>query len=213
MDNKPTMTELQNEDTISKYLDSINRSIESMRTAKDDIKGANIPSDFKIRMMGAKDQKVLNFIFDTKLDYAIDAMVNKFVNGDFSDIDRYAQYLQKAFEIMGVGQGAFEGPVSQIVMHNIINTLNTLDFTHAKNNIKKCFMIVKNLKRQAHDIPDKEVRKKYIDSVYALKKILKYISRIYNDRKLITDRVKVGVHNMVMENDETAEESLQGLED
>jgi hypothetical protein len=49
------MTELQNEDTISKYLDSINRSIESMRTAKDDIKGANIPSDFKIRMMGAKD--------------------------------------------------------------------------------------------------------------------------------------------------------------
>jgi hypothetical protein len=57
------------------------------------------------------------------------------------------------------------------------------------------------------------VRKKYIDSVYALKKILKYISRIYNDRKLITDRVKVGVHNMVMENDETAEESLQGLED
>jgi hypothetical protein len=81
------------------------------------------------------------------LDYAIDAMVNKFVNGDFSDIDRYAQYLQKAFEIMGVGQGAFEGPVSQIVMHNIINTLNTLDFTHAKNNIKKCFMIVKNLKR------------------------------------------------------------------
>lgn len=57
------------------------------------------------------------------------------------------------------------------------------------------------------------MRKKYIDSVYALKKILKYISRIYNDRKLITDRVKVGVHNMVMENDETAEESLQGLED
>jgi hypothetical protein len=215
MEQKETKTEAKDEDTISNYIDTINNSIEAIRSSKEELKNTDIPSNFKISMTGAKDSRILNFIFDTKLDYTIDAMVNKFMEGDYSDIDRYGTYIEKAFELMGIGKGAFEGPVSQTMMRNVMNSINTIDFSKSKSNIKRCFMVVKNLKRQAKEIPDKEMRKKYLDSVYALKQILRYASRIYKDRKLVTDRVKVGLHGLVMESKDPIDygEALVGFED
>jgi hypothetical protein len=216
MEQKETKTEAKDEDTISNYIDTINNSIEAIRSSKEELKNTDIPSNFKISMTGAKDSRVLDFIFDTKLDYTIDAMVNKFMEGDYSDIDRYGTYIEKAFELMGIGKGAFEGPVSQTVMRNVMNSINTIDFSKAKGNIKRCFMIVKNLKRQAKEIPNRDMRKKYLDSVYALKQILRYASKIYKNRKLVTDRVKIGMHTLVMEGAEPLSdygEALTGFEE
>lgn len=188
-----------NQDSIQQYLDSINNSIESLQKNKNEITDDDLPSDFKLMMMGAKDSRVLNFIFDNRIDRIIDQVLNKLMTGDMSEIEKYLESISKIFETLGLGQGAFSGPVSQTLMQNIMNSLNSVNFNQTKNNIKKVMMVLKNLKQQSKFISDPATKKKYIEAVYAFKKVLKFISKIYKNRRIITNRVKQGLHNAVNE--------------
>lgn len=188
-----------NQDSIQQYLDSINNSIEALQKNKNEITDDDLPSDFKLMMMGAKDSRVLNFIFDNRIDRIIDQVLNKLMTGDMSEIEKYLESISKIFETLGLGQGAFSGPVSQTLMQNIMNSLNSVNFNQTKNNIKKVMMVLKNLKQQSKFISDSATKKKYIEAVYAFKKVLKFISKIYKNRRIITNRVKQGLHNAVNE--------------
>ena len=168
-----------NQDSIQQYLDSINNSIESLQKNKNEITDDDLPSDFKLMMMGAKDSRVLNFIFDNMDDKqkdAINQVLNKLMTGDMSEIEKYLESISKIFETLGLGQGAFSGPVSQTLMQNIMNSLNSVNFSQTKNNIKKVMLVLKNLKQQSKFISDPATKKKYIEAVYAFKKVLKFIS-------------------------------------
>ena len=149
-----------NQDSIQQYLDSINNSIESLQKNKNEITDDDLPSDFKLMMMGAKDSRVLNFIFDNRIDRIIDQVLNKLMTGDMSEIEKYLESISKIFETLGLGQGAFSGPVSQTLMQNIMNSLNSVNFNQTKNNIKKVMMVLKNLKQQSKFISDQEKKKK-----------------------------------------------------
>lgn len=195
-----------NDGSISDYLSSLTNSLDNLENIKKELNNEELPTDIKV-MAHAIDptgkNKLMNFIFDTKLDYTLENMLNKFLNGNYEDVSKYADIIAKLLDAMGIGKDAFKGPVSQALMQNIISTLNTLDFSRAKSNIKKCFMIVGNLKKQASTINNPETRKKYKDAVYALKQMLKYASKIYKQRKLITYRAKAGMHNAINEEMDT----------
>ena len=184
-------------DTIENYINSLNASIEALRDNKDEIENV---SDLKIlAKLSGKSNKALDFLFDTKLDVALDKMFNKFMTGDYEDVDKIADTIGKTFELLGFGDKAFSGPVSQLMMQNITNSINTVKFEKTKSNVKKSFMIIKNLKRQATIINDKDTKKKYLDACYALKQIVRYLAKVYRERRLISDRVKAGLHNMINE--------------
>ena len=190
--------------SMNDYIDSINYSIESIRKNKDELLKAadDLPSDFKIMMSmndNAKDSRALQFIFDTKLDRVIDNLLNKVMIGDYSDIEMYANMIKKVFDTMGIGEGAFEGPVSQALMRNITNSLNSIDFSVTKSKIKKCMILIRNLKYQSKFIKDKEVKRKYLEAVHALKQTLKFIAKVYKDRRIITNRVMTGLKYAVQE--------------
>lgn len=199
--------------SMNDYLDSINYSIESIRKNKDELLKVNddLPSDFKLMMSmddKNKDSRALQFIFDTKLDKLIDNLLNKVMIGDYSDIERYAQVIKKVFEMAGIGEGAFEGPVSQALMQNITNSLNSIDFTVTKNKIRKCIILLRNLKYQSKFIKDKDVKRKYLEAVHALKQTLKFVAKVYKDRRIITNRVVTGLKYAVQEDYTPIEEEF-----
>lgn len=206
--------------SIEEYLDSINSSIESIRNTKQDISEIEVPSDFKIQMMGVKNSKALDFIFDMKLDKTIDNFMNKFMSGDFADIEKGMVTIKKVFELMGLGQGAFEGPVSKTLMQNMMNSMNTIKFAKTKNMLGKCLVIVKNLKKQAKDIDNPKIREKYKEAIRALKELLRFISKIYLNRKILSKRVITGLKMVVQESAENPnyedgyeDEVIQGWDD
>ncbi len=190
--------------SMNDYLDSINYSIESIRKNKDELLKVadDLPSDFKLMMSmdnKNKDSRVLQFIFDMKLDKIIDNLLNKVMIGDYSDIEAYANMIKKVFETIGIGEGAFDGPVSQALMRNITNSLNSIDFNVTKSKIKKCLILIRNLKYQSKFIKDKEIKRKYLEAVHALKQTLKFIAKVYKDRRIITNRVITGLKYAVQE--------------
>jgi hypothetical protein len=182
------------DDTIQNCLNEINGAIDDLRVNKDRIQG-EAPSDFKLMMFGAKDSRVLDFIFSTKLDVVIDKLFHKIMSGDYSDVERICDTVAKAMEALGLGEGAFKGPVSQHLMTNIMNSLNSGCYNTTKNNIRKAMTIVSNLKKQGRQIEDREVRKKYYQAVKSLKLTIRLTAKIYRNRA----KIAKGLHCAINE--------------
>ena len=199
-------------DSIADYIDSLNNSIESIQANKitfDSVKPEDLPSDFKL-MMGpnAEDNKLLKFVFDTKLDRTIDNLLNKFLSGDFDAINQYSDLIKKVFESVGIGEDAFTGPVSQTLLDTLANSINSINFNTTKSKIRKCMIITKNLKTRAKSIDNTAMRKKYLEAVYALKQTLKFISKVYKNRRILTNRVRNGLKIAIHENFEFVDEEF-----
>ena len=199
-------------DSIKDYIDSLNNSIETIQANKikfEDIKPEDLPSDFKL-MMGpnAEDNKMLKFIFDTKLDRTIDNLLNKFLSGDFDAIDQYSDLIKKVFESVGIGEDAFTGPVSQTLLDTLSNSINSINFNTTKSKIRKCMLITKNLKQRAKTIDNKEMKKKYLETVYALKQTLKFIAKVYKNRRILTNRVRRGLQIAIHEDFDFVDEQF-----
>lgn len=199
-------------DSIKDYIDSLNNSIETIQANKikfEDIKPEDLPSDFKL-MMGpnAEDNKMLKFIFDTKLDRTIDNLLNKFLSGDFDAIDQYSDLIKKVFESVGIGEDAFTGPVSQTLLDTLSNSINSINFNTTKSKIRKCMLITKNLKQRAKTIDNKEMKKKYLEAVYALKQTLKFIAKVYKNRRILTNRVRRGLQIAIHEDFDFVDEQF-----
>ena len=198
--------------TINDYIDSINSDIEEIHSNAEYINKVDpkdLPSDFKL-MMGnsAGNSKILQFIFDTRLDHVIDNLLNKIMYGNFDDLDKYSDIIKKVFNFVGIGEDTLSGPVSKILIANISNSVNSINFNSTKSKIKKCILVIRNLNKQAKVIEDKELRKKYKEAVYALKQTLRFISKVYKDRRIISNRVKRGLSIAIHEEYEFVDEEL-----
>ena len=72
---------------------------------------------------------------------------------------------------------------------------------------KKILLVMKNLQRGKRQFEKgSDERKKYIEAVRAIKKTLKFVARIYKNRKIINKQVWKGLNNIVHEDYELDEE-------
>ena len=69
-------------------------------------------------------------------------------------------------------------------------------------------IITKNLKTRAKTIDNAAMRKKYLEAVYALKQTLKFISKVYKNRRILTNRVRNGLNIAIHENFEFVDEEF-----
>ena len=197
---------MQDNDLLVKYLEDLNNSIEELQKQKNDsIDEKDIPSNFKIIMSGVSDSKALDFLFSSGLDKIVDKLFELITVGNFENLNNSLDQINKIFEKLGLGEGSFEGPVSKTLVANIQRSISSINFNKTKSNIKKCLLVIKNLKQQSKVIDDKEIKKKYLESVYALKRVLKLVSKIYKARKLIDEKVKRGLKNIIKEQLNTEE--------
>lgn len=198
---------MQDDKTLESYLNDINNSIEEMQKLQNDkIDEKDIPSNFKILMSGISDSKALDFLFSTGLDKLIDKLFELINTGNFESFENALKELNKIFEKIGLGEGSFEGPVSKTIIRNIESSVSSINFNKTKNNIKKCLLVIKKLKQQARHIEDKEVKRKYLESVYALKRVLILVAKVYKARLLIDAKVKRGLRNIIKESYNQVEE-------
>ena len=58
-----------------------------------------------------------------------------------------------------------------------------------------------NLNKTKKSLEDPVERKKYEDAVYAIKKVIRFVGKIYRNRKIINNRVAAGLRNIVNENE------------
>lgn len=197
---------MQDNDLLVKYLEDLNNSIEELQKQKNDsIDEKDIPSNFKIIMSGVSDSKALDFLFSSGLDKIVDKLFELITVGNFENLNNSLDQVNKIFEKLGLGEGSFEGPVSKTLVANIQRSVSSINFNKTKSNIKKCLLVIKNLKQQSKVIDDKEIKKKYLESVYALKRVLKLLTKIYKARKLIDEKVKRGLKNIIKEQLNTEE--------
>ena len=197
---------MQDNDSLVKYLEDLNNSIEELQKQKNDsIDEKDIPSNFKIIMSGVSDSKALDFLFSSGLDKIVDKLFELITVGNFENLNNSLDQVNKIFEKLGLGEGSFEGPVSKTLVANIQRSVSSINFNKTKSNIKKCLLVIKNLKQQSKVIDDKEIKKKYLESVYALKRVLKLLTKIYKARKLIDEKVKRGLKNIIKEQLNTEE--------
>jgi hypothetical protein len=183
---------------LQSTLNSINDNINKLEQTRKDIKNnKDTISDTRIflKMSGLDNTKVAQLLYDTKLDHSIDNMVNMFMQGDYKSIAKYSDVIAKVFSDVGLGKGSFSGPVSQIFVQNLLNSIDSMNFNKTNDNIKKMMIVLKNMKKQTKTIQDKEVRKKYKEAVKAFRKIISIISKTYKNRRIIA----TGLHNMVNE--------------
>ena len=197
---------MQDNDLLVKYLEDLNNSIEELQKQKNDsIDEKDIPSNFKIIMSGVSDSKALDFLFSSGLDKIVDKLFELITVGNFENLNNSLDQVNKIFEKLGLGEGSFEGPVSKTLVANIQRSISSINFNKTKSNIRKCLLVIKNLKQQSKVIDDKEIKKKYLESVYALKRVLKLVAKIYKARKLIDEKVKRGLKNIIKEQLNTEE--------
>ena len=199
------------EDTLQSYIDSINNSIDVMRTNKKDLKKVDpdeLPSDFKLMMTGSNiSPHILNLLFDTKLDKVIDIVLNKFLSGDFESINKYVQSVGEMFARFNGGTNLFQGPIFEKIMGTMNACLNSEKFANTKLKIRKAVMFIKELKHRAKEFADPKMQEKYLQAVYAIKELMRFIAKIYNNRKIITDKVLKGL-SFVIQEDNTQDEEL-----
>lgn len=189
---------LENFDTLSNDINSIMNNIDILQDKQKELKSSPKPySDTRIflHMSGLDNTKAIQLLYDLKLDHAIDNLVNKFMTGDFSSIEKYADIIGKIFEAIGLGKNSFQGPVSQLFINNVMNTFQSLNFQKTKSNISKMLQLLNVMGKQAKAIKDKEVKKKYKEAVKAFKRIVLIIKRVMKDRRIIA----TGLHNIVNE--------------
>jgi hypothetical protein len=110
--------------------------------------------------------------------------------------------VQKLFSVNDVGTGMFKGEIGTKVINNIRDSFDSQRFKTAKSKLKRVMIVLGNLKKQGKTIKDPEMKKKYNDAVYAVYQGLKIINKIYKNRKMINDRLLVGVKNIVNESEE-----------
>jgi len=70
--------------------------------------------------------------------------------------------------------------------------------------LKKYNLVMKNLKKAGKPLSGEEA-KKYKEAVYAIKRVLKLVARIYRNRKLVNKQVWKGLNNIVHEDYEIDE--------
>lgn len=191
-----------NDKKLADYLADINNSIQSMQNSEHVLSQSQLPSNIKIMFGGINDNQLLNFLFSTGLDKSLDGIFNAFMKGDYSNVNLDINDITNKLSryMTSNDKKPFEGELSKRFINNIQLTMQTGKFNKTKTNIAKCMQIIRNLKKEAKTIEDKEKQKKFKDAIYAFKKILKLVRTIYKNRDIVSKRALNGINAVVFEN-------------
>lgn len=192
------------EQTIAELVGSLNDTIEELHNTP--FKIDKLPSNFEILVRGVSDSKALDFLFSSKLDGIIEKLFSLIGSGDFESLLSNTDAISKLMDTL-FGEGSFRGPVSQSILNNVQSTLSSGKYYKMKSclgktmtRIKKINFVLKNLERGKKNFKkDSSEYQKYIDSVYAIKQVLKLVLRILRNRQAFSLRVLDGLHNIVHE--------------
>lgn len=185
-------------ESLQATIDSINSNIAQLEEKRKELnKHPEKLSDTRIFMhiAGLDNSKAVQLLYSLNLDNAIDSVVQKFLNGDISDVSKYADKISKVLEMVGINGKSFSGEVSQIFLSTLKQSVNNQDFQKSKSNIDKMLMVLKNMKRETKVIDDPAVKKKYKEALLAFKKIIQLIKKVMKDRRIIM----TGINNVVNE--------------
>lgn len=196
-----------NNKSITELLDSINSSIEDIRSHPTKVE--KLPSNLEIMVRGVSDSKAVDFLFSSQLESILVSMFDSIQSGNIEKIIENEGIVKQATEFL-FGKGAFQGPISNRVLTSISNSMTSYKYNTIKSllgktvtQMKKMNFIIRNLERSGKSIKDKEELKKYKDAVYAIKRVLRLAAKIYHNRKILNRRVYEGVKNIVNEEAES----------
>lgn len=186
------------ENEIANLLDNINDSIKSIQANQ--ISTNDVPGTFNMMFSGASNGAIIKFIYDTNLDKLFDQLFDMLMNGDITEILEKCNSLENTLKTFDIGTDKiFNTQVSKQMISVMKQTASSDKFNKQKNNIRKAMMLLRKLKQDAKRVQDKETRKKYNDSIYAFKQILKIMATVYRSRKHINARMEKGIRNMITE--------------
>jgi len=203
--------------SLADMINSINNSIQDIQSHP--TTSTRIPSTFEIMIKGVESQNSIEQLFSPQMDNFISALLSKLESGNFNEILENEEEIKRWMNLI-FGNGSFEGPVSQRVLNTIQASTSSLKFQQTKSLLKgslgktiiyfkKKRMVLNQLKRQSKNISDDEEKKKYKEAVHAIKVVVKFIERIYYNRKLINKKVFNGLNNIVHEESDI-NEGLKG---
>lgn len=153
----------------------------------------------QLNLDGIYSGKSLEFLFSALSDGLINQILDVFNSGDYSKVIDLCKKFADMLNQMGIGNGAFQGEISNRVISVVKQSINSAKFNRTKTKIKKALLIVRNLKRQARYIDDKGTREKYMSAVAALKTMVRVINNVYENRKKINGEVVKGLKSLVFE--------------
>lgn len=190
-----------NEIEIAGLLDNINDSIKVMQA--NNVEPESVPGTFSMMFSGANNNAIMKFIFSSNLDKLLDQLFDMLMCGDFEDIINKSNDIEDMFNKFAVGSTKiFSSTVSKQFVANMKEAVNSKKFQKAKTNLSRAWTLIKQLKQKAKQIDNEAMRKKYEDTVYAFKKILKIMASIYGSRKNINLRVQSGIRNLLSESED-----------
>jgi hypothetical protein len=190
---------------LENLVDEINSSIDEVREKKIEVKDSDLPSNLSILLSGVSDSKAVNFLFSSNLDKILEKFFAMVSSGDIERLLQNEDQIKEIFRSIGLGEGSFKGPISKAIIKNIQTTTESMKFNKLKDNVKKVFMLIKNLESSAKDFKDKEIKKKYEETVHALKRVLRFAYVVYKNRSIINKKVISGLKNIVDESIEVDE--------
>lgn len=179
---------------------SIMSCMNDMSSDSKDLKPTDLPVALNID--GLYSGKSLEFLFSAVSDGLIDKILDLFNRGDFNSVIELCKKFANMLNQMGVGNGIFQGEISNRVIHVIQSSINSTKFNKTKTKLKRSLLIVKNLKKQAKYIKDRETKEKYLNAVMALKTMVNVINNVYENRKKINKEVVKGLKSLVFESTE-----------
>lgn len=190
--------------SLVELIDSINNSIEDIQ--KHPAKIDKLPSNLEIMVKGVTNSKAIDFLFSNNIDNILNILFKAIENGNIEEIFNNEDKIKKLTDNI-FGNGSFEGPISRTVLNSIQSSLQSKKYNEMKSNLgkvvtvlKKKNLIIKNLKNAGKNFKNnKELMKKYNDTIYAIKRVLKLAEKVYLARKQINDNVFKGLNNIVHE--------------
>lgn len=199
---------MENNESLSELLDSINSSIADM--SEHPIENNELPSNLELVFRGVADEEGITKLFSPKIDQIISQLFKKIESGDFQTILTNTDVVEKVLSSI-FGEGSFKGPVSRTVLASIQSSMQSQKYMLMKSHLgktvttlKKYNLVMKNLKKAGKPLSGEEA-KKYKEAVYAIKRVLKLVARIYRNRKLVNKQVWKGLNNIVHEDYEIDE--------
>ena len=197
---------MEQEKTLKELFDSILDSIE--KDSDQSYSMDNLPTDLEIMAMGL-DAAGIKTLFSEKVDKIIFALFHYIDIGNFDKILENSGKLEEILNLI-FGEGSFQGPISQAVLGNIRASMESYKYAKLRSmlgktatKLKKIRFVVKNLESgKKNYLKNSEEYKKYVESVYAIKQVLKFVAKIYSGRKYINSQVISGVNHIVHESKE-----------
>jgi hypothetical protein len=191
-------TKIGNKD-IDSIIDGLNSSIEEMRNKKIEVKKEELPSNLNLMLTGVTNSSAINFLFSHNIDKIIEKLFNLISSGNLNQVVDSEDKIKDLLKELGFGEGSFEGPVSKTIISSVKSSIESVNYSKVKDNVKRVLYIYHNLEKEKNKMKDKEIKKKYEEALYAIKKVMHFAYIVYKNRKIINNRVINGLKNIVNE--------------